>query len=109
MTRQDLLKHIERKYGTELAQVGLIAIDTPESLFYVIDDAMRMPSDNARKDEADRCVGVLLHDRRDALGIETETEQPQAFSDQHLLDVGLPVGWLPEDNAVEETINVSDI
>lgn len=88
MTRQDMLKYIDKNYGAALAQVGMIPLDIPESLFYVIDDAMRMPNDAARKAEADRCVGVLLHDRRDALGIEPETEQPPA---------------------VEETINVSDI
>jgi hypothetical protein len=77
MTRKDLLRYLEKQHGAALAQVGLIAVDTQESLYYVIDDAMRMSNDAARKAEADRCVAQLIHDRLDALGIELETEQPQ--------------------------------
>ena len=76
-----MLKYIDKKYSAALAQVGMIAVDVPESLFYVIDDAMRMPNDTARKTEADRCMEVLLHDKRDALGIEPETEQPPAVEE----------------------------
>jgi hypothetical protein len=44
MTRKDMLRYLEKNHGAALAQVGLIAVDTQESLYYVIDDAMRMRS-----------------------------------------------------------------
>jgi hypothetical protein len=77
MTRQQMLAYIAKNHGDMLAQVGLIPVDVPESLFYVIDDAMRQSNDEKRKAEADRCVADLIKDRRSALGIEVETEQPQ--------------------------------
>lgn len=78
MTRQQMFAYIARTHGDALAQVGLIPVDVPESLFYVIDDAMRKSNDDKRKAEADRCVADLIKDRRSALGIEVETEQPSA-------------------------------
>lgn len=83
MTRQDLLKYITKTHGDALAQVGMMPIDTPESMFYVINDALMMTTDKERKAEADRCVAVLLVDRRDALGItESETDSPPAVEDE---------------------------
>lgn len=93
MTRQDMLKYIARTHGEALAQVGMIPLDVQESLYYVIDDAMRHKNDDKRKAEADLRVAELLRDRRDALGIEIETEQPQAAVEE----------------TAEGTPNVSDI
>ena len=93
MTRQDMLKYIARTHGDALAQVGMIPLDVQESLYYVIDDAMRQSNDDKRKAEADRCMAELLRDRRDALGVDNETEQPQPAVEE----------------ITEETPNVSDI
>jgi hypothetical protein len=83
MTRQQMLAYIAKNHGDALAQVGLIAVDVPESLFYAIDDAMRKSNDEKRKAEADRCVADLIKDRRSALGItENETEQPQPAAEE---------------------------
>jgi hypothetical protein len=93
MTRQQMLAYIAKNHGDMLAQVGLIPVDVPESLFYVIDDAMRQSNDEKRKAEADRCVADLIKDRRSALGIEVETEQPQPAVEE----------------TIEETPDVSNI
>lgn len=70
MTRDQLLKYIEKAHGEALGQVGLMAVDSPESLLYVISDALAMSNDEERKAEADRRVGILINDRQQALGIE---------------------------------------
>jgi len=70
MSRQELLKYIEKIHGDALAQVGLMAVDSQESLFYVIDDSLRMSNDDKRKAEADRRVGILINDRSQMLGVE---------------------------------------
>lgn len=82
MTRESLLQYITETHGDALAQVGLMPLDVPESLFYVIDDSLRMNNDAAGKDEADRRVAVLIHDRAAMLDLDIEVQpeidpQPQ--------------------------------
>lgn len=63
------MKYIAKAHGDDLAQVGLMAADTQESLFYVIDDSLRMRNDDKRKAEASRRVEILINDRRQSLGL----------------------------------------
>lgn len=81
MTRKEILSYIERTHGDALSQVGLLPVDTPEALGYVIDDALRMSNDEKRKAEADRRVAILIHDRADMLGIEA-TPAPDAVEEE---------------------------
>lgn len=77
MTRHDLLKYIESTHGDALAQVGLLAVDSQESLFYVIDDALRQSNDQKRKAEADKRTTQLIYDRAQMLELELEVADPQ--------------------------------
>ncbi|MCB1713885.1 MAG: hypothetical protein KDK05_02005 [Candidatus Competibacteraceae bacterium] len=77
MTRHDLLKYIESMHGDALAQVGLLAVDSQESLFYVIDDALRQSNDQKRKAEADKRTAQLIYDRAQMLELELEVADPQ--------------------------------
>lgn len=77
MTRHDLLKYIESMHGDALAQVGLLAVDSQESLFYVIDDALRQSNDQKRKAEADKRTTQLIYDRAQMLELELEVADPQ--------------------------------
>lgn len=82
MTRQEVLDYIAENYGDALAQVGLMPVDTQESLLYVIYDALMKPTDDEQMAEADRCVEVLIHDRRDMLGItDSEADSPPAVEE----------------------------
>lgn len=72
MTRQDLLKYIDKTHGDALAQVGLKAVDSAESLHYVIDDALTESNDDKRKARADAETAVLIRDRRDMLNLADE-------------------------------------
>ena len=92
MTRESLLQYIAKKYGAALAQVGLTPKDTPESLFYILNDAMPLSNDDKRKADADRRVASLIHDRADMLDVvieqpEPEAEQPPAVKDEAITDV----------------------
>lgn len=87
MTREELLEYLETAWGEELAQVGLRCLDTPESLLYVISDALRMGAtlEDVRQ-HADAGIHVLLRDRRDALGLPAAPE-PVAEEDEELNNV----------------------
>lgn len=67
MTRNDILEHLKQSHGERLNQVGLLPVDTPEALFYVIDDALR--SDDPLVEAEQRCE-ILIHDRAMALGVD---------------------------------------
>lgn len=76
MTRDELLEYIKDTWGTELEQVGLRCLDTPESLYYVISDALRLGDTlEAVHEEAKRRVEQLLIDRRDAIEPPAEAEE----------------------------------
>lgn len=93
MTRESLLQYIAKKHGEALAQVGLMPVDTPESLFYILNDAMPLSDDDMRKADVDRRVASLIHDRADMLDMvieeieESEAEQPRAVEDEAITDV----------------------
>ncbi len=90
MTRESLLQYIAKKHGEALAQVGLTPKDTPESLFYILNDAMPLSNDDKRKADADRRVAALIHDRADMLDMvieESEAEQPPAVEDNEEFNV----------------------
>lgn len=70
MTRNELLTYIANKHGDALAQVGMLPVDSPESLSYVLDDALRQTDDEQRKADADRRTKQLIYDRAQMLGIE---------------------------------------
>lgn len=63
MTRDKLLQYITNKHGKALREVGIEPTDTPESLFFILNDAQDGESDSTQKSIADREVARFIHDR----------------------------------------------
>jgi hypothetical protein len=80
MTRNELLRYIANENYNTLTDLGLPVDDTPEGLFYVLNDAMAQETDELAKAEAGRLVAVLLHDRRDMLGVEQDVDASTGVS-----------------------------
>lgn len=73
MTRKEILDYLTENYKTTLAMVGLLPVDTPESLAYVIDDALRADD---WMGEAEKRVQQLIYDRADMIGVEANEQSP---------------------------------
>ena len=65
MTRQQVLDYIIETHGDDLQEAGIELTDTPESLFYVLFDAMiyESVSDERQQAEADAKVARLIADK----------------------------------------------
>ena len=65
MTRQQILQYITLTHGEALEAAGIEATDTPETLFYVLYDAMIYESagDARQQAEADAKVERLIADK----------------------------------------------
>lgn len=65
MTRQEVLDYITETHGDALQDAGVELTDTPENLFYVINDAMLYEGvgDTAQQDVADAKVAQLIADK----------------------------------------------
>ena len=65
MTRQQVLDYIIETHGDDLQEAGIELTDTPESLFYVLYDAMiyENVSDERQQSEADAKVARLIADK----------------------------------------------
>lgn len=61
MSRAELLDYLRVTYGADLVAVGLAATDTPETLFYILNDAMLH---DGAVEVAERGTEQLLRDRR---------------------------------------------
>lgn len=65
MTREQVLEYITETHGEALEAAGIEATDTPETLFYVLYDAMIYESVSAERQqaEADAKVTRLIADK----------------------------------------------
>lgn len=65
MTRQDILDYIIATHGEALQDAGIELTDSPENLFFVLNDAMlyETVSDQAQQDVADAKVAQLIADK----------------------------------------------
>lgn len=65
MTRQEVLDYITATHGDALQDAGVELTDTPENLFYVLNDAMLYENvgDQAQQDVADAKVASLIADK----------------------------------------------
>lgn len=64
MTRDKLLEYIADKHKTALKRVGIELTDTPETLFFILNDAIGGADAAAQKTIADREVATLIQDRK---------------------------------------------
>lgn len=67
MKRETLLAHIAKTLESDFKRVKLELTDTPETLFYVLNDAMQYETDAEQKRVAIREAQQLLIDRSAAL------------------------------------------
>ena len=67
MTRQQLIDYIQGKHETALHAVGVPITDTPETLFYVLNDALAGATATQQRAIADRETAQLIVDKRAAL------------------------------------------
>lgn len=65
MTREQVLEYITETHGEALEAAGIEATDTPETLFYVLYDAMiyESASDARQQEVADTKVAQLIADK----------------------------------------------
>lgn len=63
MTRKDLLTYIKDTHGKALKKVSVPITDTPETLLYVLFDALNGSTDEEQKAIADREVARLITDK----------------------------------------------
>ena len=67
MTRQQLFEYIQGKHAAALQTVGVPMTDTPETLFYVLNDALTGATATQQRAIADHETAQLIVDKRAAL------------------------------------------
>jgi hypothetical protein len=69
MKRETVLAHIAKTLGDDFKRAKLELTDTPETLFYVLNDAMQYETDAEQKRVAIREAQQLLIDHSAAMGL----------------------------------------
>lgn len=69
MKRETLLAHVAKTLGTHFERVKIELTDTPETLFYVLNDALQYKTDAEQKRVVIQEAQRLLIDRSAALDI----------------------------------------
>lgn len=67
MTRAQILNYITTTHGEDLEAAGVELTDTPETLYYVLFDAMIPDTDEAQMAMADAKVAQLIADKTAAM------------------------------------------